>query len=288
MERHESMTRAARYLFGAATFAAAMFVGGAGTAAAQTVQDYCAGEIFQGCGFVFNDANNNGIQDPGEGGIEGVTVTFDDGAGNVIPVYTNSDGFYRADLDDVTYTVTISTSGVLSGFTPSPQNAGEPNDDTIDSDGFDDGLGTSSTSITVEFQVDVFTDFGFHQSTENQPGTGTPGYWKNHPDAWPVSSITIGGITYTKAKAIEWLGKVSKDKTTTMFSSLVSAKLNVIIGNEAGCIAGTILAADAWMASNGPVGSDVRASTAAWAAGEPLHKQMDEYNNGRLCAPHRN
>ncbi|MFT3894745.1 MAG: hypothetical protein QM730_24205 [Anaerolineales bacterium] len=34
------------------------------------------------------------------------------------------------------------------------------------------------------------------------PGTGTPGYWKNHPEAWPVSSITIGEQTFTKDQAI--------------------------------------------------------------------------------------
>ena len=25
-----------------------------------------------------------------------------------------------------------------------------------------------------------------------------------------------------------------------------------------------------------------------WTIGEPLHMQMDRYNNGLLCAPHRN
>jgi hypothetical protein len=50
------------------------------------------------------------------------------------------------------------------------------------------------------------TDFGFFTPSRVQPGTGTPGYWKNHPDAWPVSSITVGGVAYTKAQAIAWLG----------------------------------------------------------------------------------
>src|SRR2546426_2665735 len=26
------------------------------------------------------------------------------------------------------------------------------------------------------------------------PGTGTPGYWKNHPAAWPAGGITGGGV----------------------------------------------------------------------------------------------
>jgi hypothetical protein len=53
-------------------------------------------------------------------------------------------------------------------------------------------------------------------------------------------------------------------------------------------VSGTIAEADAWMATYGPVGSNVPASSPAWSEGEPLHRQMDNYNNGRLCAPHRN
>ena len=93
-------------------------------------------------------------------------------------------------------------------------------------------------------------------------------------------------MTYNKAEAIAWLGKVGKDKTTTMFSSLVPAMLNMLIGNDSSCVATTITAANAWMALY-PVGSGVPASSSAWAQGEPLHQQMDAYNNGLLCAPHR-
>jgi len=120
------------------------------------------------------------------------------------------------------------------------------------------------------------------------PGTGTPGYWKNHPEAWPVDSITIGGVTYSKAQAIDIM-KTNKaaDKTYTMFNALVCAKLNLLLGNESSCIATTVLAADQWMKKYGPVGSGVKASSQAWKEGEPLYLKLDAYNNGLLCAPHR-
>jgi hypothetical protein len=102
-----------------------------------------------------------------------------------------------------------------------------------------------------------------------------------------VDSITVGGYTYTKTQAIAWLGKVGKDKTTTMFSSLVPAKLNVLIGNKGDCVSSAISAADAWMATYGPVGSNVPASSDAWSVGQPIHNTLDSYNNGLLCAPHR-
>ncbi len=120
------------------------------------------------------------------------------------------------------------------------------------------------------------------------PGVGTPGYWKNHPEAWPVDEITIGGILYTKDEAIAIMNmEVAGDKTYNMFFHLVAAKLNVLIGNASSCIAETITAADAWMAAYGPVGSGVAAKSDAWDDGEPLKDMLDEYNNGELCAPER-
>jgi hypothetical protein len=236
------------------------------------------------CGFVWIDTNNNGIQETGEPGISGavITVTGPDGTSVIA---TDSNGFYfflpKSPGD---YTIAVQ---IPPGTQASPSNVG---DDTLDSDGVSDGLGNSVATLTVgpDFFADANTDFGFYQSPVAQPGTGTPGYWKNHPEAWPVPTISVGGVAYTKEQAIAWLDLVSKDKTTTMFSSLVSAKLNVLLGNDSSCVSSTIAAADAWMATYGPVGSRVDASSYAWKLGEPLHRLMDNYNNGMLCAPHRN
>jgi hypothetical protein len=249
----------------------------AAPASAQTVCQ-SAGTV---CGFVFNDANDNGIQDVGETGIEGAKVFIIVGS-DTIQTETGPNGFYYFLVPDGTYPIAVQ---IPVGTQPSPANVG--GDDTADSDGVSDGLGFSVATVTVTGGNNPDTDFGFFTTPVSSPGTGTPGYWKNHPEAWPVNSITVGGVSYTKAAAIAWLGKVGKDKTTTMFSSLVPAKLNLLIGNDGSCVASTIVAADAWMATYGPVGSNVAASSAAWTLGEPLHKQMDAYNNGLLCAPHR-
>ena len=119
------------------------------------------------------------------------------------------------------------------------------------------------------------------------PGTATPGYWKNHPEAWPVSEITIGCREYIKDEAISWMWcPVRGDKTITMFRALVAAKLNVLIGNDDSCIACTIRVADWWMRCH-PVGSEVKANSRAWKLGELLYSRLDDYNNGELCAPPR-
>ena len=249
----------------------------AAPASAQTVCQQSGGV----CGVVFDDANNNGIQDGGETGIEGVKVFVCQlcDLTDTIATETGPGGLYSVFVPGGPTTISVL---IPTGTQASPPNVGN---DTFDSDGIPDGTGFSVAS--VDAALGFAADFGIFTPSTQQPGTGTPGYWKNHPAAWPVGTITVGGVTYTKAQAIAWLGKVGKDKTTTMFSSLVPAMLNVMIGNDGSCVNSTIAAANNWMATYGPVGSNVAASSPAWATGEPLHSQMDSYNNGLLCAPHR-
>lgn len=120
------------------------------------------------------------------------------------------------------------------------------------------------------------------------PGTGTPGFWKNHPEAWPVQAITVGGVNYTIPQAIAVMNQsTSRDKTYNLAEQLIAAKLNVLIGNDSSCIADTIANADAFLTAF-PVGSGVRASSLAWQTlGADLLATLDAYNNGELCAPSR-
>lgn len=113
----------------------------------------------------------------------------------------------------------------------------------------------------------------------------SPGYWKNHPDNWPVDEITIGGRTLTKLQAIALMSLPERgDKTKNAFRHLVAAKLNVLAGTDDSCIAEAIEAADAWLARH-PVCSGVRASSAAWKRISRVIARLDAYNNGELCAP---
>jgi len=234
------------------------------------------------CGFVFNDTNHNGIQDAGETGIENVSITIIDSSNNTITTQTGPDGLYSFSVPDGTYRISATTP---VGDTPSPSNV--CCNDAIDSDGVPDGFGNSvATGVVVVFD-NPNTDFGFYvNNTVTNPGTGTLGYWKNHPEAWKVATITIGGVTYTRDQAIYVMQRISKDRTTQMFAQLVAAELNVGIGNDSSCISSTIAWADAWLTAN-PLGSNVSGSSAAWAAASPYHDQLDAYNNGQLCAPHR-
>jgi PKD repeat protein len=222
-----------------------------------------------------------------------------------------------SELSDITVTGYLGTSDPLvADFTYSPTTI-YPFDTVQFTDATSGGMppytyewtfGDGSPNSTVQNPSHVYATAGTYAVTLTvtpfrcvpktvtktitvaSPGTGTPGYWKTHPEAWPVDEITIGGVPYDKDAAIDYmLENESRDVTYIMFRSLVAAKLNVLIGNDASCIEETIAAADAWMEEYGSVGSGVKAggNDSPWRTGEPLYLMLDDYNNGYLCAPHR-
>jgi hypothetical protein len=184
-----------------------------------------------------------------------------------------------------TYYDNLLTSGdgptwdTLTLQVPIPANASSL---TVQLLSFDDGttnLPASLSWVAAALSVPI--------TPVNGVGAGTPGYWMNHPEAWPVEEITIGGVTYSKADAIANMFAPSRgDQTYNMFMHLVAAKLNVLSGTDSSCIADTIAAADQWM-TDYPLGSNVRGNNGAWNVGEPLKNTLDAYNNGLLCAPSR-
>lgn len=134
---------------------------------------------------------------------------------------------------------------------------------------------------TIPITTTTHTGYGYGYGYGCSPHT--PGYWKNHPESWSVGSITIGGITYTKANAITIMNTPPKgDKTYNIFEHLVAAKLNILMGCDPSCIDEVIDDADAWMVDH-PIGSGVSGDDPAWDDGEPLKDMLDDYNNGYLC-----
>lgn len=53
------------------------------------------------------------------------------------------------------------------------------------------------------------------------------GYWKNHPEEWPVQEISVCNASYSKSQAIKILkGANSKDATNMLMVQLIIVKLN--------------------------------------------------------------
>ncbi len=82
--------------------------------------------------YVWSDANNNGIQEPGELGLGGVTMELVTSPGNVHVAWatTNAFGIYLfTNVSPGTYVVKSDTAGILSGYSPTvgPQSIGANN-----------------------------------------------------------------------------------------------------------------------------------------------------------------
>ena len=114
--------------------------------------------------------------------------------------------------------------------------------------------------------------------------TYTLGYWKNHPDAWPVQEITIGNETYTKEEAIAILETPTDgDATYILAHQLIPAKLNVLNGADPSAVETTIADADEWLIEH-PLGGDP--ADPDRAQGIALAETLDAYNNGEIGPGH--
>lgn len=60
------------------------------------------------------------------------------------------------------------------------------------------------------------------------------GHWKSHPEKWPVSSMRLGTIIYTKAQLISILSRSAQGNgLVSLAHELIAAKLNVFAGAQA-------------------------------------------------------
>jgi hypothetical protein len=122
--------------------------------------------------------------------------------------------------------------------------------------------------------------------------TFTQGYWKNHPDAWPTTSLTIGGVTYTEDELLVIFGTAPKgDASLILAHQLIAALLNeAAVPNPPAAVAQAIANAQAWMAANmdadgrlpygTPSGSDAGNQATA------LSSTLDGFNSGQAGVPH--
>ncbi len=116
----------------------------------------------------------------------------------------------------------------------------------------------------------------FYYCPEAEPYT--MGYWKNHPEAWPVTSLTIGDETYNQTQLLDilWNAK-AKDATSMLAAQLIAAKLNVANGVNPTSIEDTINEADEFLIDH-PLGSNPRGKDRSDAL--ELKDTLDNFNNG--------
>ena len=108
--------------------------------------------------------------------------------------------------------------------------------------------------------------------------TFTLGYWKNHPEAWPVSSLTLGSHSYTQAQLLVILStEVEGNGLYTLAHQVIAAKLNIAFGAPSSSIASALADADA-LIGDLVVGTD----SLATALTSDLVETLDAFNNSEL------
>ena len=169
--------------------------------------------------------------------------------------------------------------------TPTPTPTGSPSATTTPSPS---GTPTPSPSGTPTASPSV-------TPTASPSGTPTPsatpggcvfgfGYWKNHPQVWPVTELQLGNVTYTQDQLLSIMHEpVHGNGLVSLAHHLITAKLNVASGANPSCIQQTIADADALVGDLvvPPVGDGFLAPGDVNA----LKDTLEDYNEGNLCAP---
>jgi len=108
------------------------------------------------------------------------------------------------------------------------------------------------------------------------------GFWKAHPDAWPVETVYVGGAAYTKTEAISILRTPTKgDMTYVMWREVLSAQLNLAAVPTAPYLSPHALIEPLEFLTHYPLGSGVAASSETWAYYSAAAARLDSFNNWR-------
>lgn len=117
--------------------------------------------------------------------------------------------------------------------------------------------------------------------------TFTIGYWKTHPDAWPVSSLTVGCETYTKAELLSILSQPAGGNGALILGhQLIGALLNIANGADPSAVSATIASGNAKLCALGDKLPPVGAASMPAIAASPEAQTLDDYNNGVIGPGH--
>jgi cysteine-rich repeat protein len=147
------------------------------------------------------------------------------------------------------------------------------------------GCGTSSSTSSASGIEGATLAEGSSLAEESETDCAfTQGFWKNHPESWPVDSLTLGSVQYTKAQVLSIFGQpVKGNGLVALAHQLCAAKLNVANGSDASDINDEVAAADALIGNLmvPPVGTGSLSPSSASA----LVNKLDEFNNFGECWP---
>jgi hypothetical protein len=153
-------------------------------------------------------------------------------------------------------------------------------------------VGTTTVTCTAPVGTNCSFTVTVALCTTNCPLT--QGFWKNHPGAWPVSTLELGTVSYTEAQLLTLLqtspgSARGTDASLILAHQLIAAKLNLAKGSDPCPILSIIAAADALIGSQTiPIVPKITPSSTVGAQMVALASALDSYNEGFLtpsCAP---
>lgn len=153
-------------------------------------------------------------------------LTSDLGSAAVVTVYTDATHFSQASVPVPALPAgTFTNVDVLfASFTAAGPDGGASFANVSAITVFIDGS-TEAVDVAINYFVATHPPIFF------QPLS--PGYWKNHPCAWPVDELTLGSQTYTKCQLLKIMRMPKRgDASLILAFQLIAAKLNILSGAD--------------------------------------------------------
>jgi hypothetical protein len=117
--------------------------------------------------------------------------------------------------------------------------------------------------------------------------TYSQGYWRNHPNAWPVTSLTLGTVTYQAAELMAILDNPAQGNgLVILVHQLIATKLNIANGADPSAVQQAVTDADNMIGALvvPPIGDGYLAP----AQTGDLTETLTEYNEGTIGPGHCN
>jgi len=140
-----------------------------------------------------------------------------------------------------------------------------------------------SIQCPVDMQVEIDATCG----SANDCCSLTQGYWKNHPDAWGLTEVSLGSSTLNQTEALQVLWTPTRgDATYILAHQYIAAQLNAhgtCASDDTDGVQSLLTQAGVWL-NNNPLGS--KPDGAERDVGIALGASLDDYNNGVIGPGH--